>query len=539
MKRIFWLILFTGFCAALFAQNYKHETIIDSTFEDGTLGGWKARGSPERGLEKLEVVKDIKKNGTASLRISNRNYTWQGPVHLLTENPKAGDIYSMSAWIYYQEGPANAAFVFSVQRDYKNGSEQYQNVTTFQAKKGEWTEIKSEYSVSSDPTQSRIWVYFELPYKEDHLVTVNDKINFWMDDIKFIKLDPASRPKAEQNIPDLYDSWSRYFEIGTAVSTADVDTSTETSKILVKHFGILVGENEQKLDTVQPAEGRFNWEPAEQIIRFAEQTGMSLHWNTLVQHSQNPAWIFLDKSNPVSKDVLNQRLKTYIQTVVRRYKGRVESYNVVTEALSDRSGLRSGAEGSKWHQILGNDYIDNAFRWAKEADPSALLVINDVRLESNPAKLTQMVNLVKGMKARGVPVDAVGLQLHIDTKGPSIAQIRNAIEQLAAAGVKVMITGLDISIYSSDSEAKKTPTAAILLEQAQRYKDIFALFREQAEKKNLIGKVIIWGSVDSASWKNNFPVPGRTDAPLLFDGRLQSKPAFWGLVDPKRVQGLR
>jgi endo-1,4-beta-xylanase len=271
-------------------------------------------------------------------------------------------------------------------------------------------------------------------------------------------------------------------------------------------------------------------------------TGMRLRWNSLVQHAQNPAWVFQDKANPsraVSRDVLNQRLKTHIETIMRRYRNRVESYNVISDALSDRSGLRTGAEGSKWHEILGPEYIDNAFRWAKAADPNAQLVISDTRLESDSRKRQEMATLIRGMKQRGVPVDAVGLQMHINIRTPSVQEIRETIELFAGLGVKVMITELDISIYTSDTEPRRDVTAAILLEQAQRYKDIFAMLREQAQRGNLADMVVVWGPSDAGSWKNNFPVPGRTDAPLLFDTRLQSKPAFWGLVQPSRVQGLR
>ena len=530
--------------SAVYGQNFNHVTVIDTNFEDGTLGGWAPRGAPERGLEKLEIVKDIKHSGTSSMRVFNRSYTWHGPIRKLTDSPAAGDVYSMSAWIYYRDGPNTGAFTFSVERSFKNPAtpHAYQNVASFQAKKGEWTEIKAEYTVSADPTQAAIWVYFELPYKEDNLAAANDKIDFWLDDIKFIKLDPASRPKAEINIPNLAETWARYFEIGTAASIHDVDFSSQTAQLLMKHFTVLVAENEQKMETVQPAEGRFNWEPADAVIGFGEMTGMRLRWHPLLQHTQNPAWLFQDKANPsraVSKDALNQRLRTYIQTVMRRYRGRIESYNVVNEVLSDRSGLRTGAEGSRWHEILGPEYIDNAFRWAREADPNAQLVINDYNLESDARKRQEMASLVRGMKQRGVPVDAVGLQMHIDVRSPSVQQIRETIELFASLGVKVMITEMDISIYTSDTEARKPATDALLLEQAQRYKDIFAMLREQAQKGNLADTVIIWGASDGTSWKNNFPVPGRTDAPLLFDVRLQSKPAFWGLVDPAKVRGLR
>jgi len=531
-------------CAVLHGQNYKHVTVIDTNFEDGTLGGWAPRSDPAKGANKLQVVRDIKHSGSASLRVFDRKFTWQGAIHKLTDAPVAGDVYSMTAWIYFQEGPATGAFTLSVERAFKNAAapHMFQNIATFQVKKGEWTEIKTEYTVGTDPTQASISVYFELPYKEDNLVGANDKIDFWLDDIKFIKLDPASRPRAEQNIPNLADAWRRHFDIGAAVSQADVDVSSQNAQLLMKHFTVLVAENDQKMEIIQPTEGRFNWGPVDKIISFGEMTGMRFRWKSLVQHTQNPAWVFQDKaapSRPASKEVLNERLKTHIQTIVRRYRGRVESYNVVDEVLSDRAGLRTGAEGSKWHEILGPEYIDNAFRWAREADPRAQLVINEVGLESDTRKRQEMVNLLRGMKQRGVPVDAVGLQMHIDIRGPSTQQIRETIEALAATGVKVMITELDISIYTSRGEARKTATPALLLEQAQRYKDLFALFQEQIQKGNLANMVVIWGTNDGTSWKNNNPVPGRTDAPLLFDARFQSKPAFWALVNPSRVPGLR
>ncbi|MDR2701859.1 MAG: endo-1,4-beta-xylanase [Spirochaetaceae bacterium] len=541
------LIVFVLFvlCAALYGQNYRHVTVIDSTFEDGTLGGWAPRNDPAKGSTRIEIDKTIKHSGTASMRVFDRKFTWMGPIQKLTDNPVAGDVYSITAWVYFKDGPAVPALTFSVERAFKNAAapHAYQNVTTFQAKKGEWTELKTEYTIGADPTQASIFVYFELPYKEDHLVTANDKVDFWLDDIKIIKLDPASRPKAEMNIPNLADAWRRYFDIGVAVPRNAVDTSSQTAQLLMKHFTVLVAENEQKMETVQPTEGRFDWGPADAIINFGEMTGMRLRWYPLVWHSQNPSWLFRDKANAsvaASKELMNQRLRTYVQTVVRRYRGRIESYDVVNEVISERQeGLRTGAEGSRWYEILGAEYIDNAFRWAREADPNAQLVINDFNLERDTRKRQSMYDLVKGMKQRGVPVDAIGIQLHIDVRGPSVQQIRETIELFASLGVKVLITGMDISIYTSNTEAKKAATSALLLEQAQRYKDIFAMLQEQAQKGNLGKMVVLWGLHDGISWKSNYPVPGRTDAPLLFDERFQAKPAFWALVNPSRVQGLR
>ncbi|MDR0878395.1 MAG: endo-1,4-beta-xylanase [Treponema sp.] len=540
-KTVFAAAVFFAVSFALNAQSYNNITIVDSNFENGNMDGWAPRGDKQ---EKLEIVTDIKHGGASSLHVFNRSYTWHGPIHSLTDNAVADDIYSISAWIYFKDGPATGAFTFSVEKSFKDTKKDhtYQNVTSFQAKKGEWTEFKTEYTVGADPTQAGIWMYFELPYKEDNLVTPNDKIDFWIDDIKIVKLDPALRPKAEVTIPNLSEKWQNYFDIGTAVSADEVNFSSQQAQLLMKHFTVLVAGNDMKMETVQPKEGAFDWAPAERIIDFAEMTGMRLRWHPLVWHSQNPAWLFQDKANParaVSKDALNQRLKTYIQTIMRRYRNRIESYDVVNEPLSDTAGLRKGSEGSKYYDILGQEYIDNAFRWAREADPNAQLVINEYGLEGDARKRQEMYNLVKGMKERKVPVDAVGLQMHIDIRTPSVQQIRETIELFASLGVKVLITEMDMSIYTGNSEAKKPASAAILLEQAQRYKDIFAVFREQSQKGNLGDMVVIWGASDNTSWKNDFPVPGRTDAPLLFDGRLQSKPAFWGLVDPSKVKGLK
>jgi endo-1,4-beta-xylanase len=525
--------------AGLYGQTYNHVTMIDSNFNNGQLGGWEARGT-----ESLDVVNDIRQSGTHSLRISNRTTTWHGPIHLLTENPVPGDEYSMSAWIYFRDGPATAAFTFSIERSFTNPARahSYQNVTSFQVRRGEWTEIKTEFTTGADPTQAAVWVYFELPYKQDGQITANDRIDFWVDNIRLVKLDPASRPKIELDIPNLADVWERHFDIGASVSRDGADFSSQNAQLLIKHFRAIVAENEQKWDAIQPVEGTFTWDAADSIIEFGEMTGMRLRWHGLVWHQQNPAWVFQDRANParqVSRDILNQRMRTHIQTVMRRYRGRVESYDVVNEPISDRAGLRTGAEGSLWHEILGPDYIDNAFRWAREADPNAQLVINDYNLESDTRKRQDMFNLVQGMLRRGVPVDAVGLQMHICINQPPVQQIRETIEMFASLGVQVIITEMDISIYSSPDEPRRAVTNDILLRQAQRYRDIFTMFREQADRGNLSDMVIIWGTTDNMSWKNNYPVPGRTDAPLLFDGRFQAKPAFWALVDPRRVQGLR
>lgn len=522
---------------------YNNVTLFENGFEDGTTQGWHGRGTGDK-IEKVEVVKGTAHSGSYSLKVSNRVTTWQGPQRPMATNVVPGDVYRIGAWVYYDEGPAQAAFVLSVERSFKDpaAAHKYNNVVQVQATKGVWTYVTTDYTVSNDPTQKDIEVYFERPYKADDLITPNDKISFSIDDITVIKLDPAMKPKIQEDIPNLVDSWRDPLTVGTAVTPDNVDTLDVHSQLLMKHFGAMVAGNSMKWDALQPQEGQYQWADADKIVEFAALTGMRMRGHTLVWHNQTPAWVFQDpkdSTKAASKALLLQRMKTHIQTVVGRYKGQVESWDVVNEALSDSTGgLRTGAEGSKWLEILGPDFIAQAFQWAHEADPDAQLVYNDYNLESDAAKRAGAIKLIKDLKAKGVPVHGVGLQMHISLTYPDLAQIEQTIAQFAALGVKVLVTELDVSIYSSDKEAKKVPSADILLAQAQRYKDLFQIFQAAAGKK-WMDIVILWGMADDGTWLDDFPVPGRQDAPLLFDRRLQAKPAFWALTEPAKVKGLK
>jgi endo-1,4-beta-xylanase len=536
------LALAAASAAALASQDLKNVTMFTSNFEDGSLQGWRGRGSGAT-VEKVEVVSGNAHGGTKALSISNRSTTWQGPIHFLTDKVVPGDIYRVSAWISYDQGPAQAAFTLSVERSFKDpaASHAYTNVASVQAKKGEWTPITVDYTVPGDPNQASIEVYFERPYKSDDQAGPDDKIPFMIDDVTAVKLDPNFKLKIQDDIPSLKRTLGDAIAIGAAVAPENVDGTDAHGRLIMKHFNVLTPGNAMKWDAIEPKEGQFNWAGADKIVRFAGLTGSKVRGHTLVWHSQTPAWVFQDPgdpSKPASKELLEKRMVSHIRAVMEHFEGDVESWDVVNEALSDSSGLRTGAEGSKWFEILGPGFIDTAFRTARAADPEAILVYNDYNVESDPRKLAETVKLVKGMKSRGVPIDAVGLQMHVRIADPSIALIKDAIAQLGALGVKVQITELDVSIYANAAEAKKAPGDDILLAQAQRYKDLFKVFKDAAAK-GWLDTVVLWGLADDGSWLDDFPVQGRPDAPLLFDRRLQAKPAFWALVDPSKVKGLK
>jgi endo-1,4-beta-xylanase len=524
------------------AEEFNNVPLLSSDFEDGELHGWHGRGH-DANIEKVAIATGVAHGGSKSLKISERTTTWQGPQHFLADDVAPGDVFRIGAWLYYDEGPAQAGFVLSVERSFKDpkAEHKYANVSTVTAKKGQWTFLSCDYTVSNDPTQKAIEFYFERPYKADAQITPDDQISFYIDDVSVAKLDPNLKPKVQEDIPNLAETWSPVLAIGAAVTPDNVDPADAHGQLLMKHFGALVAGNAMKWESLQPKEGQFAWADADRIVEFAGLTGMRVRGHCLVWHNQTPAWVFQDPKDPTkpaSRELLLKRMKTHIQSVVAHFKGQVEGWDVVNEALSDKDGLRSGAEGNKWLEILGPGYIEQAFRWAREADPAAILTYNDYNLESDSRKLGEALKLVAGLKAKGAPVDAIGLQMHVSIAYPPLAQVQDAIARIAAIGVKAQVTELDVSVYSSDTEPKKDITAELLLAQAQRYKDLFAIFKAAAAK-GALDIVVVWGLADDGTWLDDFPVPGRRNAPLLFDRRLQAKPAFWALVEPSKVKGLK
>ena len=317
-------------------------------------------------------------------------------------------------------------------------------------------------------------------------------------------------------------------------------TMPET-ELAATQFNLVVAENECKMGSIyhKNPEGEpvFDFTAADRLRDFAKKNGQDMRWHTLVWHQQSPKWIFEnDDGSKVSPAVLEERLKKYIFTVGERYRDDICSVDVVNECISDKNfGLRDGNDMSKWFDILGSEYIDKAFFWAKEAFPKSSLVINDYNLEMVPGKREGMFNLVKGMKERGVPVDTVGLQMHINIEYPPVSEIEKTIELYGSLGLNVIVTEMEVSVYADKEQAqhkfdpRREYTPELFEQQAERYYQIFECFKKEA-KAGILKDVVLWGITDQMSWKNNFPVPGRTDAPLLFGEGGHPKQAFDRLV---------
>ncbi|NDV81933.1 endo-1,4-beta-xylanase [Bacteroides sp. 51] len=333
------------------------------------------------------------------------------------------------------------------------------------------------------------------------------------------------------------------FYIGAALNEAQI-TGRDTAgvRVLEQHFNSIVPENCMKCMYIHPEEGRYDFDQPDQFVALGERNNMFIIGHTLIWHSQIAPWFFTDeKGEDVSPEVLKARMKEHISTIVGRYKGRIKGWDVVNEAILDNGDWRA----SKFYEILGEEFIALAFQYAHEADPEAELYYNDYN-EWHAGKRETIVKMVKNFKERGIRIDGIGMQGHVGMDYPSIEEYEESILAFSGAGVKVMITELDISALpmpdrnvgaevSASFEYKKEmnpyenglPTDK-MQEWTNRMAHFFGLFLKHQDK---VARVTLWGVADGDSWKNDFPMPGRTDYPLLFDRTHQPKPVVETIIE--------
>jgi endo-1,4-beta-xylanase len=353
--------------------------------------------------------------------------------------------------------------------------------------------------------------------------------------------------------PALRSVYKDDFLVGVALNTGQVTgRNAKAGDLAGTQFSALTAENDMKWQLIHPEPERYTFDGADAYFEFAKKHKMAVIGHTLVWHSQTPRWVFEGADGkPATKEELLKRLRDHIHTVAGRYKGKVKGWDVVNEALSD--GGPEILRDSPWRRIIGDDFLDHAFRFAREADPKAELYYNDYSLE-NPRKRENCVKLVKGMLERGVPIDGIGTQSHFHLNHPSLEDIEKTISDFSALGLKVMITELDVDVLPGrgspgnadvnrreQGDATTNPYAgglpADMQERlAQRYADIFGIYLKHRKS---ITRVTFWGLNDGQSWLNGFPIRGRTNHPLLFDRELKPKPAFEALIKKGRERRPR
>lgn len=356
--------------------------------------------------------------------------------------------------------------------------------------------------------------------------------------ISFMVIALFANCKAEESKSEkaLQEALKGKFLIGVAMN-ADQITGKDTAgvRLIKEHFNSITPENCMKSEVLQPEEGKFDFALADQYVDFGQKNNMFIVGHTLIWHSQAPKWFFVDKNGKdVSREVLIERMKNHITTVVGRYKGRVHGWDVVNEAIEDDGSFRK----SKFYQIIGEDFIRLAFEFAHEADPEAELYYNDYSM-SKEGKRDAVVKMVRNLQSQGVKIDGIGMQGHMTMDFPTLEEEEKSIVAFSETGVKVMITELDLTVLPSPGTKVSADVALSYEYQKQlnpypnglpdsvaqaahdRYAEFFRLFLKHADK---IDRVTMWGLTDGDSWRNNWPVPGRTDYPLLFDRNYQPKP---------------
>jgi len=341
----------------------------------------------------------------------------------------------------------------------------------------------------------------------------------------------------------LKEAYQNDFLIGVAINQGQFSGEDANGAAIIREqFSSISPENVLKWSSIHPDPGTngYNFGPADQYVAFGEANHMTIVGHTLVWHNQTPKWVFQDANgrplsgtNAADRELLLQRMRDHIHTVVSRYKNRIKIWDVVNEALNQNGTLRK----SSWDRIIGDDYIEKAFQYAHEADPDAILRYNDFSLEDEP-KRSAAIALIQKLQSEGVPVTAIGLQDHVQMKWPSVERLDETISKFAALGVKVMITELDVNVLGGRRTAEVTEMGnpggsnaytnglppAVQEELTQRYADLFGVY---VKHRHDIALVTLWGVTDKDSWLNSW---GRVNYPLLFDRAGQPKPAFNAVI---------
>lgn len=336
-------------------------------------------------------------------------------------------------------------------------------------------------------------------------------------------------------------AFREHFRIGVAVSNQTIDQSIAPHlDLIAREFNSVTAENAMKWGVIRPDGVNWQWQRADRLVEFAARHDMHVLGHTLVWHSQIPRSVFTGRDGQsLDRGALLAKMEEHLSTLVGRYRGRVHAWDVVNEAIDEGNGWRR----SPWLQIIGDDFMEQAFRMARKADPAATLIYNDYN-EHNPQKRAFQVKVLRDYLDRGVPIDAVGFQGHVGLTYPSLEEWERSLVAYADMGLKVHVSELEVDVLPSPNQMSaeisnrfeyspdKDPWRQGLSEQAQeqlaeRYVQLFRiLLRHRAS----VERVTFWGLHDGISWKNDFPIQGRVNHPLLFDRDLKPKPAYQKLM---------
>lgn len=348
---------------------------------------------------------------------------------------------------------------------------------------------------------------------------------------------------SQKKTSSLKDAYKDDFYIGTALSADQIEVKNAKEDSLIrKEFNAITAENIMKSMYTHPEKDKYDFTLSDKFVAYGEKNKMFIHGHTLIWHSQLAPWM----EKIADSTEMKAFMQDHINTIVSKYKGKINSWDVVNEALNEDGTLRQ----SVFLKTLGEKYLVDAFKLAAKADPKAELYYNDYNIEE-PAKRAGAIALIKKIKAEGGKVDGVGIQGHWRLESPSLEEIEKSILEYSALGVKVAFTELDITVLPNpwdlkgaeisqkfEGSAKMNPYPKALPDSiqnklAERYASIFKLFLKHKDK---ISRVTFWGVHDGQSWLNDWPIKGRTNYPLPFDKDLRHKKAYDSILKLKEIK---
>ncbi|MCI7804555.1 MAG: endo-1,4-beta-xylanase [Oscillospiraceae bacterium] len=519
-------------------------------FENG-VNDWSGRGDA-----KCEVVSSVGHDGSSCLYTYNRQQLWNAPSANKTMVLNAGNYYRFSGWVMYKgeykSGTETLDFPqtqkFSMYLQYqKDGKENYYEIASSTANIGEWTYIEGEYTLPE--TAANFVVYFQTGYKPDASVQTVDLMDFYIDDVAAELLPP---PAIEEDIPSLCEAYSDYFKIGCASTATELQTNA-TKDLIKKHYNSLTLGNELKPDstlnqklalahvasTGDDTDLPVDLANAAPLLEFSQENNIPVRGHVLVWHSQTPDWFFKENFETdgawVSKEKMLKRLENYIKNIMTAIEVQypdlnVYAWDVVNEAVKDSGGMRDPGSNSEvngqsaWMKVFGDEsFIDAAFEYARKYAPEGCKLFYNDYNEYTEVKRDDIYEICKRLADKGL-IDGVGMQSHIKMSYPSVELYEAAIRKYASLGLEVQITELDIDQKSNSEESQ--------LELAQRYKEVFSLYKSLKDEGVNITAVVLWGITDNTSWIGGYP--------LLFDKNYTAKPAFYAVLDTdKEVQTIK
>jgi endo-1,4-beta-xylanase len=496
-------------------------TVIDTDFESG-LDGWTARDS--QGTPTVALTEDESHSPTHAALVSDRTGQGDGIGHDVTGLMESGTTYDITAWVKFAAGNPTDSIWLSMRRT-NGGSDSYDTIAQFTGISGDtWTEVHATYSMG--PAESA-FMYFETTYPDGTTAP------FLVDDIKVAS---QGGPVIDPNLTPLKSTVS--FPVGVAIAPSE--TSGVYADLVKQQFNQITAENAMKPDGWYDASHNFRMSvDTRALMDFAAANNIRVYGHTLVWHQQTPDWFFQHDdgtpltNSPADQDILRTRLHDHIYNIAQTLSDQyglfgsatnpLVAFDVVNEVVSDGTTESDGLRRSAWYNVLGPEYIDDAFNYANDAfnsmyaEPGVTrpikLAINDYNTEQS-GKRQRLHDLVANLLSRGIPVDIVGNQFHLNLTTPT-QSVDDAITAFEDLPVMQDVSELDVPTGTPVTDAK-------LIDQGYFYRDLFRIFRNHASS---LFSVTVWGLYDGRSWRSS------SGAPLLFNDQLQAKPAFIGAID--------